>query len=146
MDGVCVENRLALITGFFGSLVAYMFDLVGVAVTILIFFMTLDYITGLIAAAVQRQLNSRIGLEGFARKLYILILISAVYALEFMGSHYADFEIMGGHIGDGVAFAYVAIEFISITENGVKMNAPIPGILKQLLKIVKEKTGIEDEK
>lgn len=141
-----MENKLALITGFFGSLVAYMFDLVGAAVTILIFFMSLDYITGLIAAAVQRQLNSRIGLEGFARKLYILILISAVYALEYLGAHYVDFEIMGGHIGDGVAFAYVAIEFISITENGVKMNAPIPGIIKQLLKIAKEKTGIEDEK
>lgn len=122
-----------------------MFDLVGVAVTVLILFMALDYATGLISAAVQRQLNSRIGLNGLARKLYTLLLVGSVYALEFLGAHYADFEIMGGHIGDGVAFAYVAIEFISIAENGVKMNAPIPGFVKQLLKIAKEKTGIEDD-
>lgn len=135
------------ITGFFGSVVSYMFDLVGVAVTVLILFMTLDYITGLIAAAVQRKLNSRIGLEGFARKLYVLLLIASVYALEYMGVHYAEFQVLGGHIGDGVAFAYVAIEFISIAENGVKMNAPMPGFVKQLLKIAKEKAGMgEDEK
>lgn len=140
-----MEKQWILLTGFFGSLVSYMFDLVGVAVTILILFMTLDYTTGLISAAVQRTLNSRIGLNGLARKLYTLLLVGSVYALEFLGSHYADFEIMGGHIGDGVAFAYVAIEFISIAENGVKMNAPMPGFVKELLKIAKEKTGIEDK-
>lgn len=137
-----MENKIALITGIVGTLVSYMFDLVGVAVSVLIFFMALDYVTGLISAAIRGVLNSRIGLIGFARKLYILILISAVYALEFLAGHYADFDILGGHIGDGAAFAYIAIEFISITENGVKMNAPIPNVVKQLLKIVKEKTGM----
>jgi toxin secretion/phage lysis holin len=133
-----VEQKVAVISGFLGAIVSYMFDSVGVAVSILILFMLVDYVTGLISAGINRELNSRIGLVGFGRKIYILLLIGAVYALEYVASHYVGLDIFGGHIGDGAAFAYIAIEFISITENGVKMGAPIPNFIKNLLKIVKE--------
>lgn len=136
-----IEQKVALVSGVIGAVVSYMFDLVGVAVTILILFMLTDYITGLVAAGINKELNSRVGLTGFARKIYILILIGMIYALEFLASHYVDFDIFGGHIGDGAAFAYIAIEFISITENGVKMGAPIPQFIQDLLKIVRDKTG-----
>lgn len=140
-----MENKIALVSGIAGAVISYMLDWVGVAVTALLFFMLADYITGLIAAGIQRELNSRIGLNGFARKMYILILIGSIYVLEFVALHYTDFDIFGGHIGDGAAFAYIAIEFISITENGVKMNAPMPPFIKNLLKLVKDNTGLGDE-
>lgn len=140
-----MENKIAFATGVLGAFVAYMFDLVGVALTALLFFMLIDYVTGLISAAVLRELNSRIGFHGFIRKLYVLMLISSVYVLEFVAMHYTDFDIFGGHIGDGAAFAYIAIEFISIAENGVKMNAPMPPYIKNLLKIIKDKTGMAEE-
>lgn len=133
-------------SGVIGSFISYMFDLVGVAVSILIFFMFLDYVTGLIAAGINGQLNSRVGLNGFARKIYILILVSAIYALEFVGVHYAEFNILGGHIGDGVAFSYIAVELISITENGVKINAPMPGFLKNIVSIAKDKISDNEGK
>ena len=107
--------------------------------------MLADYTTGLVAAGINKELNSRVGWTGFVRKLYILVLIGMIYALEFMTSQYVDFDILGGYIGDGAAFAYIAIEFISIDENGVKMGAPMPPFVKNLLKIVKEKTGMEQE-
>jgi toxin secretion/phage lysis holin len=140
-----MENKIALITGILGAIVSYMFDLVGVAVSILILFMLADYTTGLVAAGINKELNSRIGWTGFVRKLYILVLIGMIYALEFTAGQYVDFDIFGGYIGDGAAFAYIAIEFISITENGVKMGAPMPPFVKNLLKIVKEKTGMDQE-
>lgn len=136
-----VEQKLALASGLIGAVVSYMFDLVGVAVTILILFMLSDYITGLIAAGINKELNFQKGFTGIAKKMYILILIGLVYAMEFLASYYMDFDIFGGHIGDGAAFAYIAIEFISITENGVKMGAPIPSFIQNLLKVVKDKTG-----
>ncbi|MEK4495083.1 phage holin family protein [Ureibacillus sp. FSL W8-0352] len=136
-----IEQKVALISGIIGSIVSYMFGLVGVAVSILILFMLADYITGLIAAGINKELNSRIGWVGFIKKLYILILISLIYALEYLAGYYTEFDIFGGYIGDGAAFAYIAIEFISITENGVKMGAPIPTFVQSLLKIVKDKTG-----
>ncbi|MFP3917701.1 phage holin family protein [Lysinibacillus telephonicus] len=140
-----MENKIALITGILGAIVSYMFDLVGVAVSILILFMLADYTTGLIAAGINKELNSRVGWTGFVRKVYILVLIGMIYALEFTASQYVDFDIFGGYIGDGAAFAYIAIEFISIAENGVKMGAPMPPFVKNLLKIVKEKTGVNEE-
>lgn len=140
-----MESKVALISGVIGAIISYMFDLMGVAVSILILFMLVDYITGLVAAGINRELNSRIGLHGFARKLYILVLIGMVYALEFAALHYTDFDIFGGAIGDGAAWAYIAIEFISITENGVKMGAPMPPFVKNLLKIIKDKTGLNEE-
>ncbi|MFF5995167.1 phage holin family protein [Lysinibacillus sp. KU-BSD001] len=112
---------------------------------ILILFMLADYITGLVATWINKELNSRVGLTRFARKMYILVLIGMVYALEFTASHYVDFDILGGYIGDGAAFAYIAIEFISITENGVKMGAPMPPYIKNLLKLVKDNTGMNEE-
>lgn len=140
-----MENKIALITGILGAIVSYMFNLVGVAVSILILFMLADYITGLVAAGINKELNSRIGWTGFVRKVYILVLVGMIYALEFATAYYADFDIFGGFIGDGAAFAYIAIELISITENGVKMGAPMPPFVKNLLKIVKEKTGLSEE-
>lgn len=140
-----MENKIALITGVVGAIISYMFDLMGVAVTILILFMFADYVTGLVAAGINKELNSRIGLTGFARKMYILVLIGMVYALEFAANHYTEIDIFSGFIGDGAAFAYIAIEFISITENGVKMGAPMPPYVKNLLKIVRDKTGMNEE-
>ncbi|WP_346234579.1 phage holin family protein [Lysinibacillus telephonicus] len=140
-----MENKIALASGVLGAIISYMFDLVGVAVSILILFMLADYTTGLVAAGINKELNSRVGWTGFVRKLYILLLIGMIYALEFMTRQYVDFDIFGGYIGDGAAFAYIAIEFISIAENGVKMGAPMPPFVKNLLKIVKEKTGINEE-
>ncbi|MGE7623621.1 phage holin family protein [Viridibacillus sp. NPDC096237] len=133
-----MEKWIATITGTIGFLVSYLVDGVGLAVTILLAVMALDYATGLIAAFVNKQLNSRIGTTGFARKLYVLLLIAAVYLVEsiLFGSE---------HVGDGIAIAYIAIEFISITENGVKMGAPMPPFVSDLLSMVKSKTeGKED--
>ena len=140
-----MENKIAVFTGVIGAIVSYMFGLVGVAVSILILFMLADYITGLVAAGINGELNSRIGWTGFVRKVFILVLVGLIYALEFAAGYYADFDIFGGFIGDGAAFAYIAIELISITENGVKMGAPMPPFVKNLLKIVKEKTGLSEE-
>ncbi len=140
-----MENKIALVSGVLGAIISYMFDLVGVAVSILILFMLADYITGLVSAGINKELNSRVGWTGFVRKLYILLLIGMIYALEFTASQYVDFDIFGGYIGDGAAFAYIAIEFISITENAVKIGVPVPPFVKNLLKIVKEKTGIQQE-
>ncbi len=139
-----MENKIALVSGVIGAVMSYMFDLVGVAVSILILFMLADYTTGLVAAGINKELNSRVGWTGFVRKLYILLLIGMIYTLEFAASQYLEFDIFGGYIGDGAAFAYIAIEFISITENGVKMGAPMPPFVKNLLKVVKEKTGMDE--
>lgn len=127
-----MEKWIASITGTVGFLVSYLIDGVGLAVTILLAIMLIDYATGLMAAFIQKQLSSQVGTKGFIRKLYVLLLIATVYLIEGI-----MFDTR--HAGDGIAFAYIAIEFISITENGVKIGVPMPKFVSDLLAIVKSK-------
>lgn len=67
------------------------------------------------------------------------MLVGAVYLLSLVipGIEYA---------GDGAAIAFCVLEFISITENGTKVGLPMPDFIKEILAIVKDKTGESDAK
>lgn len=128
-----MEKWIATAVGSVGFLVSYAIDGMGLAVVVLIGVMGIDYITGLMAAWHNQELSSRVGTRGFIRKLYVLLLIGALSIAESL--------VFGSeHAADGVAIAYIAVELISIAENGVKMDAPMPGVVKNLLDIIKSKT------
>lgn len=134
-----MEKQIALYTGILGSFISYLVDGIGLATTVLLGMMAIDYITGLIAAAYNRKLHSRTGFNGLLRKCYYLLALSSVY---LMG--YAVPELK--FAGDGLAIALIAMEFISITENGTKMNMPMPEPIKNILLIMNEKiNGKEDD-
>jgi len=129
-----MEKWIGAISGIIGALVSYAVDGLGMAVTVLIGFMAIDYLTGIMGGIVNRNLNSRVGFNGIIRKIYYLMLVGSVYLLSLVipGIEYA---------GDGAAIAFCVLEFISITENGTKMGLPMPDFIKELLAIVKDKTG-----
>lgn len=131
---VVMEKWIGAISGVIGALVSYAVDGLGMAVTVLIGFMAIDYLTGIMGGIVNRNLNSRVGFNGIIRKIYYLMLVGSVYLLSLVipGIEYA---------GDGAAIAFCVLEFISITENGTKMGLPMPDFIKELLAIVKDKTG-----
>lgn len=131
-----IEKYIATISGVIASVVSYMVHGLGMAVTILILLMAIDYITGLMSAFVNRELNSRIGFIGIVRKMYYLLLVGAVYAIALVIPQIS-------YAGDGVAIALATLEMISITENGSKIGLPIPKYVQNLLLIMKDKT---DEK
>lgn len=136
--GASLEKLAATIVGVIGSIVSYMVDGLGMAVTILIGMMAIDYLTGLMSGIVNKNLNSRIGFVGLIRKLYYLLLVAAVYAIALIvpGIEFA---------GDGAAIAFILLEFISITENGGKMGLPIPKYIQDLLLALKNKSDGDDE-
>ncbi|TQR27205.1 holin [Lysinibacillus sphaericus] len=136
---VVMEKWIGAISGLIGALVSYAVDGLGMAVTVLIGFMAIDYLTGIMGGIVNRNLNSRVGFNGIIRKIYYLMLVGSVYLLSLVipGIEYA---------GDGAAIAFCVLEFISITENGTKMGLPMPDFIKELLAIVKDKTGEGDSK
>lgn len=129
-----MEKYIALISGVVGTVISYLVGGLGMAVTVLIALMALDYVTGLMQAAVNQSLNSRIGFNGFIRKIYYLLMVASVYLIALV--------IPGiGYAGDGAAIAFCVLEFISITENGTKMGLWMPKFVQDLLAIVKDKTG-----
>lgn len=134
-----MEKQIALYVGVIGSFVSYLVDGIGLATTVLLGMMALDYLSGLMSGAYNKELNSRIGFRGLIRKSYYLLLLGSVYLV----GHAVD-EIKWA--GDGLAIALIAMEFISITENGTKMNMPMPEPIKKILLIMNEKmNGKEDD-
>ncbi|HEO8260689.1 TPA: phage holin family protein [Streptococcus agalactiae] len=101
----------------------------------LMIFIAIDYITGLMAAAVEKRLASNIGFKGIFKKIAILFLVSV--------GHLIDTEIIkqGGAIRTMVIFFYLSNEGLSILENAVRIGLPIPEKLQALLKQFNEKEG-----
>ena len=107
------------------------------AVATLAVFMAIDYITGLMQGIYNKNLNSEIGFRGLIRKVYFLLLVGAVYMFE-------NLTFGTRHLADGVAISFVAMELLSIVENGVRMNAPFSGVFEKFLLIVRSKSDGEE--
>ena len=109
------------------------------AMTTLLIFMALDYITGLVVAAVFGNSNksegggleSRAGWKGLIRKGVTLMIVIAAYRLDLLiGTNY---------IKSAVIIAFCANELISLVENAGLMGIPIPEVITRAIEILKEK-------
>lgn len=105
---------------------------------VLLVFVIFDYLTGVAAGWMSGELKSKIGLIGIARKVFIFAMVAV--------GHLVDGILGDGHLfRDTVAFFYIANELLSITENGGKMGAPIPAVIKQAIEVLKGKGGNNDK-
>lgn len=101
----------------------------------LVAFISLDYITGVMLAIVERKLSSEIGFRGIFRKVLIFVMVAI--------GHIIDSRIIGtgSVIRTAVIFFYASNEGISILENATKLGLPIPDKLRVVLKqLSKEET------
>lgn len=99
----------------------------------LIIFVCIDYITGVLDAIYLKTLSSEIGFKGIIKKVIIFVLVAVgnvidVYVIK-----------QGASIRTMVIFFYLANEGISILENVVKLNVPVPDKLYEILKHLDEK-------
>lgn len=101
---------------------------------VLLVFVILDYLTGIAAAGMSGKLESNVGMFGIARKVFIFAMVSV--------AHLVDGVLGDGHLfRDAVAFFYIANELLSIIENGGKLGAPIPPVIRQAIEVLKGKGG-----
>ncbi|MDG3132863.1 phage holin family protein [Streptococcus suis] len=117
-----------LIGGLIGSLFG---DVEGILYALLLFIVA-DYVTGLIAAVIENQLSSKIGLKGIFKKIVLLVLVAVAHSI--------DMHILkhGGAIRTTVIFFYLSNEGLSILENAVRIGLPVPEKLRDLLKCLKD--------
>jgi toxin secretion/phage lysis holin len=120
-------------------LVSYLFGGWPAVLGVLLVFVILDYLTGVAAGWMSGELRSKIGMFGIARKVFIFAMVAV--------GHLVDGILGDGHLfRDTVAFFYIANELLSITENGGKMGAPIPSVIKQAIEVLKGKGGNDNDK
>ncbi|HFI0265385.1 TPA: holin family protein [Streptococcus suis] len=119
----------SMIGGLIGSLFG---ELDGILYALLVFII-IDYLTGIFAAVVEKQLSSSIGFRGIFKKIAILFLVSL--------GHLIDSAIIkqGGTIRTMVIFFYLSNEGLSILENTVRIGLPIPEKLQAILKQINER-------
>ncbi|HEL2150924.1 TPA: phage holin family protein [Streptococcus suis] len=119
----------SMIGGLIGSLFG---ELDGILYSLLVFII-IDYLTGIFAAVVEKQLSSSIGFRGIFKKIAILFLVSI--------GHLIDTAIIkqGGTIRTMVIFFYLSNEGLSILENTVRIGLPIPEKLQAILKQINER-------
>ncbi|WP_028589424.1 phage holin family protein [Paenibacillus massiliensis] len=103
---------------------------------VLLAFVVLDYVSGLVAAGVTGELQSRKGLYGIARKVFIFAMVAV--------GHLVDGVLGDGHMfRDAIIYFYMANELLSWIENAGKIGLPVPEQIKQAVAILKGKSGID---
>ena len=113
-----------------------------VLLTVLAWFMVIDYATGLICAWRGRSpktegggVSSRAGFDGLARKgLIILIVLMATLLDRAVGSGNALFQT-------AACSYYIANEGISILENSALMGVPYPKAILDALEGLRKEDG-----
>ncbi|MFZ3172085.1 MAG: phage holin family protein [Carboxydocellales bacterium] len=130
-----MENQIKVFGTAVGAVISYIVGGIGIAFAVLLGMMIIDFITGMMAGSVNEGLSSSTGKKGLIKKVYIILLISAVYLLQKLGLNLA------GYTADGLSVAFAILEFVSILENGGKLGAPIPERLKNAIAALKGKGG-----
>ena len=136
MNDLIEGIRIAIVTigGFIGGIMGGFDGLI----YSLIAFVLIDYLTGVMAAIVDRQLSSEIGFKGIFKKVSIFILVAVGYIIDskLLGT--------GTALRTAIILFYSSNEGISILENATRMGLPIPKKIKSVLEQLK-KDSEEDE-
>lgn len=105
-------------------------------VGLLLLMMTLDIISGIIAAVIERKLSSKIGYRGMMRKALCLIVVGVAAILE-QGLMLTLPESIRGDIAIPLAKLTAGFFFInetlSVLENARRSGVPLPAFLSKSL-------------
>ena len=130
-----VQTAFTAVGGFLGW---YLGGLDGFLYALIVFVVA-DYITGVLCAIEDKQLSSKVGFKGIARKVLIFTLVGIGNIL--------DTAVLkdGSAIRTAVIFFYLSNEGISILENAAHLGLPIPKALKNMLEAINEEDEDESE-
>lgn len=133
------KTAICSIIGVIGGTIASVFGGWNAALTTLVLFMVIDYISGLTVAGVfhasrkteSGTLESRAGWKGLCRKGMTLLFVLIAYRL--------DLAIGVSYIRDTVIIGFIANELISIVENAGLMGIPLPSVITKAIDVLTKK-------
>lgn len=126
------KNLVKIFFTIFGSLIGFFLGDLDIFIYSLTAFVICDYISGIIRAGFERKLSSKIGFKGILKKIMIFIIVGI--------ANICDKSLIKNEpmIRNAIIFFYIANEGLSILENALAMDLPIPKKLKILLEQFKE--------
>lgn len=139
------KNIISCVIGILAAFFTSLFGGWSTGLTTLLIFMGIDYLSGLIVAAVFQNskksksgaLDSRAGWRGLCRKGMILLIVLIANRLDLLlGSNY---------IRDAVIISFCINEVLSIAENAALMGIKLPSVITKSLDILKDKSEENEE-
>ncbi|MBE5966402.1 MAG: phage holin family protein [Lachnospiraceae bacterium] len=135
-----LKATIACIIGAVGSFIANLFGGWTNDLATLIIMMGIDFLTGLLIAAVWKKseksktgaLSSWSAWKGLCRKGVSLLFVLIAYRL--------DLALGVNYIRTAVIIGFIVNELISITENAGIMGIPIPGVIVKAIDMLKQKS------
>ena len=134
-----MKDAICSVIGAIGAAIASAFGGWSAGMTTLVIFMAIDYITGLVVAAVFKNspktetgtLSSAACLKGLIRKGMMLLIVLIACRLDMLiGTNY---------IRDAVIIAFCSSELLSLVENAGLMGVPIPSVITKAIDILQHK-------
>ncbi len=140
-----VYDFICAAAGILGSGIASLFGGWDTALVTLVWFMGIDYVTGMLVAGVFHKspktpgggLESRAGWKGLIRKGVTLLVVLVATRLDLLIGDQS-------FIRDAVVIAFIVNETMSIIENLGLMGIPVPKVLTRAIEVLKEKSGEDD--
>ena len=126
-----IFNKFSIVVGFLGGFLSELLGGWDVLTHAIVFFVLVDYLTGLAKAFVKKEVSSEVGFNGIFKKILIFIVIGVAVEIQNV-------------IGDGVPLRdiviifYIANEGISFIEN-VSEFLPIPEKIKDIFIQLRDK-------
>lgn len=141
---VTLKNIFIAVVGSIGSAMVQLLGGWGEDLQTLIIFMGVDFVLGLLIAAVWKKsgksktgaLNSWSAWKGLIRKGATLLVVLIAHRMDLM--------IHTDYIRTAVIIAFCANELISIVENLGIMGVPLPTVLTKAIDVLKEKSEMEE--
>lgn len=125
-----MKNIINVITGAFVTIATYFLGGWDIAIQSLLVFIVVDYITGVLKAIYNKELNSAVGLKGIIKKVGYLLVVSISVLLDKIAGN-------TGAIRNIVIYFFVANEGLSILENWGNLGLPLPKQLTEALEQLK---------
>ena len=135
-----MKNGILAFLAVAGAFISNLFGGWDAALTTLIIFMAIDYITGLIVAGVFKRspktetgaLESKAGLKGLCKKGMVLLVVLVAVRLDLLTG--------AAFLKDAAVIAFVANEALSILENAGLMGITYPQAIKNALDVLQKNT------
>ena len=131
MDNVVDALRIA--AAGIGGIVTYIWGPWDALIVALVAMVIIDYITGVIKAAVQGKLSSAVGFRGLLKKVAIFLLVAVGVMVDRV------IPATNEAVRSAVIFFYIANEGLSILENAGELGLPLPAALKKSLEKMQDK-------
>ena len=126
--------------GGIAAICTFIFGAPDVWLMTLLVFIVIDYISGVIAAYINKELNSRVGFIGILKKTMYFFVVAV--------AHCVDVATGAGGVLQGIAIGVlISNEGISVLENCAKCGIPIPErLIRALAQIRGEEKSIDNGK